>query len=740
MNAIQPAYNNRIVYTMYNEFFGSLELEVDPIGWNSDDKEYARNEEYHGITAKFSNNLTFIGDGAEFINMVFDMFDIIGELKLTRTEKHPITNILKRTYWGYLDLKTREVDGGHIKIKFNAGGLEEDLKARENEQVEIDRLTTIDGKTIAPLNTEIVALDGRRIFLKSKYKEKTINNYTTISVTSDDGNTRAATVPFPLDLVSRSHEEAQSNISLTYGDENNGTNGLMIFAIADRAKTIVVKGSGISFIPLLIDNDYQWVDFRVCLTVYGNGSNYELKDRIIKFYRYGEFHNDGDIMSMLGVEQSVPDFEQTLILDAGDSVAFEYFLKSDIQSGENRRVTFDSSQSTGQIIIEEDSHFEPTQSKIILAHEFSDRLATICTNKTDVFKSSFFGRTDIGYPQDGPGALTGMAHGFWIRGFDKLPISDENRFKALTTSWKDNVDSLSAVWNVSLGIETINNREQIVLEDLKYFYQPVVTIKLPNQVKNVKRKVATKKYFGSIEVGYENGGAYEEAQGLDESNALSKFTTLMKVKDVFSKISKYRSDSYGREFARRKPFSRYSTTDTSYDSDIWLHDLKRGIGNIFLQRKWQDDFEVEPTGIFSPETATDLRFSPLNMLLRHGWWIGACLLKYPLEFIRYASSTANSALTTKLIGGNAYSENGNILNSELKKAYFVPEEITFEYECDFFTMEKIEGFTTLPNGKRIPNFYGMIEFTNEKNETERGWFLNIKPNGKGEFTIIKSNL
>jgi hypothetical protein len=30
--------------------------------------------------------------------------------------------------------------------------------------------------------------------------------------------------------------------------------------------------------------------------------------------------------------------------------------------------------------------------------------------------------------------------------------------------------------------------------------------------------------------------------------------------------------------------------------------------NILEQRKWQDDLEKAPTGIFSPETATNLRF------------------------------------------------------------------------------------------------------------------------------------
>jgi len=740
MNRIQPAYNNIVVYKMYNDFFGTLELEVDPIGWDVDDKEYARNKDYHGITAKFSNNLIFIGDGAEFINNVRNMFDINGQIKLSRFETHPQTRELKRKYWGYLDLKTYEVDNGQVKIKFNSGGLEEDLKNRESEEVEIDRTTTIDGKSIPDLQTQTMALDGRRIFLKSKWNENVVNNYTTISVTSDSGNTRAATTSFPLTLNSRSHEEAQSNIVSSYGGENNGAVGIMIMANTDRAKTIVLKGSNITFTPILIDNDYQWVDFRICLTIYGNGTNYDLKDRIIKFYRYGEFHNDNAIISMLGVQQSIADFQETILLDKGDSIAIEVFLKSDLQSGANRRVTFDLTQSTGEFIIEEDSFFEPTQSKMVLVHEYLDRLATICTNKQGVFKSNYFGRTDIGYLQDGPGALTGIAHGFWIRGFDKLPINDDNRFKPLTTSWKDAVESLSAVMNVSLGIETINNREMIIIEDLKHFYEPVVTIKLPNQVKNIRRKVASDKYFGSIEVGYENGGSYEEAQGLDESNAKSNFTTIMKIKNTFSKISKYRADGYGREFARRKNFVNFSTTDTSYDSDIWLHDLKRGINNIFKQKKWQDDFELEPTGIFSPETATELRFSPVNMLIRHGWWLASCLLKYPQELIRYASSSQNSALTTKLIGKNDYSENGNILNSELDKAYFIPEEITFEHECDFFVMEKLEGYSNLPNGKRIPNMYGMIEFINENNQIERGWFLNIKPNGKGEFTIIKSNL
>ncbi|RKS03740.1 hypothetical protein [Flavobacterium sp. 102] len=40
----------------------------------------------------------------------------------------------------------------------------------------------------------------------------------------------------------------------------------------------------------------------------------------------------------------------------------------------------------------------------------------------------------------------------------------------------------------------------------------------------------------------------------------------------------------------------------------------------------------------------------------------------PLDYVRYGSSTANSQLKTKLIGGNEYAENGNIINPELGNA------------------------------------------------------------------------
>ena len=177
-------------------------------------------------------------------------------------------------------------------------------------------------------------------------------------------------------------------------------------------------------------------------------------------------------------------------------------------------------------------------------------------------------------------------------------------------------------------------------------------------------------------------------------------------------------------------------SEIHFNGTFFLLDLKPG-ENQLEQRKWRDDLEKPPTGIFSPETATNLRFSPFNMLLRHGWVIASSLTKFATEKIRYGSSTANSQMKTKLTGGNEYADNGDIINSELTRARFVPEWIEFEHECSFDIMQMVQG-TTKINGKVIQNFYGTIQFINEKNQIEKGFLFNLKPN-EGKWKLLKSN-
>lgn len=746
MSNINQTFNDRVRYTLKSKNLDPLII-TEPIGWENDEKEFTRNENHHGIIAKFSNSLKFIGSGADYIQYILELYGINEEIKLIREEKHPHTDIWTLTYSGYLDLSTWTKEKNQVSVKFNSGGLEQLLKSRESEKIEIDRLTTIDGKSIPSLNTIDVELEGRRIFLKTKYEKETATGTVTLDVQSDAGNTRRGTTGYPLKLVNKSHENAQNVLSYSSGNDTIGSTGMMFFANSDRDRELIIKGDNIRFKPVVTAWDFDWAIISVCLTVFENGIDYNVKSRE---YLFTSQNLPGDSSDQINLTHNLLrelNFTRTINLLKNESIALELFIEADLQGGGSQHFRVDFTEMNGNLFIDEDSFHEKTSTKAILAHEIADRLVTIGTNTEQAFYSDFLGRTDIGYDIDGKGSLTAFTHGFWVRGFDKLPIPTEatattpavdNLFKPLTTSFKEYVESMSAVWNIGIGIETLGDNEIVRLEELSYFYNRNVTIKLPNQVKNVKRTIATNKYYSSIEIGYEEGGDYEEACGLDECNVKSTFTTVInRLKNTYSKLSNYRADSYGMEFARRKQKSLNDTEDTPYDDKIFFLDLKKGITNVFIQRKWQDDFENAPTGIFSPDTATNLRFSPFNMLLRHGWAIAAGLVKYPTDYIRYGSSTANSQLRTKLIGGNEVAENGNIINSELQAARFLAEEIEFEHVCDFDVMQQVNGSTSIL-GKKTPNFYGLVEFINENNETEKGFLFNLKPNGKGNWKVLKS--
>ena len=239
-----PQYFDRVQYELYNEMFGSVVIQ-EPEGWQNDDKEYARHEDYFGVFPKFSNSLKFYDESKELIQLIYDTQGINAEIKLIKLEKHPKTDKWTLTYSGYLDLSTWEAEEGFVSVKFSSGGLEKLLKKREKTKIEIDRKDTLDGAEVEDLKLINVQLDGREIFLHSKWKTNKTENIVSLGVRSEDGNTRAQTTGFPINLDVRSHEQAHSVLHGSYGSESGGTTGLMMLAVFDRERTINIVGNAL---------------------------------------------------------------------------------------------------------------------------------------------------------------------------------------------------------------------------------------------------------------------------------------------------------------------------------------------------------------------------------------------------------------------------------------------------------------------------------------------------------------
>jgi len=763
MSEINQSFLDRVRYTLFHDVLGSI-LINEPTGWKEDEKEYTRNEDYDGIVAQFSNSLVFVDEAADFVNLIKELYGIQTDIRLTKDIRHPKTDIWENEYFGYLDLSTWTKEKKGVSLKFNAGGLQEQIKARESEQVELDRLTTMDGEVIDPMSFQTVQYDGRRIFLKSIWKNiDPPDNESFITLVGvvlppsflDPPDSPGTTFSqnkseaLALNLISKSHEEASAVTNQAFGETTAGSGSMMFFLQADRPKVLNLNLVNLSFKTGQIYSNLEEARFRVSITVFENGDAYNIRERITLLDVDLE-----DFNTVLGfVNNPIThnlNYQGPISLNEGDSLAVEFltYILADTSPETNPmfltgvfRISI--KEQIANLYVEENSVFESTRSKFYLPFEAFERLLQIYTGKKGILKSKALGRLELGYTQNGASSLMGINHGFWVRGFDALPLStddNKNLFKPLSTSIRNFMESYSAVENLAMGIESTGYSEKVVVEYKEYFYNRNVTIELPNQVKNVKRSMALKYIYSGIEIGYDKGGSYDEAQGLDEYNCKNNYTTIItKVKNIFSRVSNYRADSYGKEFCRRKPFFKYQDTDTQYDSDIFINDLKVGSGGIFKERVWQDDFETAPIGIYSPETATNLRISPFNLLLKHGWEVMAGLTKNVTNYIRYSNSTGNSAMKTKLIStGVEYAENGNIIGSELNRARYQAEYVEFDHIVDYEINKKLQG-STIINGEKVFNFYGLISFINENNQTEKGWLISVKPNKEGKWKLLKFN-
>ena len=720
MNRIQPTYDNRVRYTLRNSFFKD-EVISEPKGWNDDEKTFKRSVKVHGVFINLSNNLQFYrGDangsgGLDFIKSVHNQQGINADIILIKEERDPQTDLWGEAYRGFLDLSTLSILNNLASVKFNESGLYSAIKSRRSEKLDLSRLDTMDGEAISKINTETVALDGRNIFLVSQLERDTTQAFAigVIGVNFNDYIARS----LPLAVLSSSDDSFQTVTDLevattvAQNDYLEGVTGNMVYSIAEVDKTL----------KLTFEVDYTWTA----------GGDVFVNLDLVK-YKDGGLYNFKSFQTLA----FTPDLQDR-------SLSFTGSVKVDLLAGESLAVVTGSSTTginvltyfwgTSDVLVEEDSFAESSQAEFILPFEALEKIIHVVSGQGDSLKSNFLGRTDLGNTQDGVGSLTGIVSGAQVRRL-------EDRF--LQTSFKDFESSFSTVWATGYGIEREGFKEFVRFEDLKYFYQKVVTVRLPNQVKNVKRTVAKDYFYSGLEFGFEKpsqDNLYEEAMGLDEYNTKNTFTTIIKrVEKVFRKISAYRADSYGMEFARRKSILTHPKEDTRYDNDIFLMDLKRGVVDIFAQRLWQDDFEKEPTGVFSPETAQNLRFSPMNILKRFGWWIGAGLSKYQDSEVKFSSSLGNPDLTTQLIGDDEISENSGIKVSDLERSFLLGEILEFEHEVTTEILKQVQGKTII-DGAEVLNYYGQIEIINENNKKESVHLLELKPNKEGKWKAISAN-
>jgi hypothetical protein len=703
----------RVRYILSSQSQGVRTLFNDVKGWNEDTRSLKRSfgSGSIGLLYDFATDIELVKDGYTFITAT-ERQEGAFEARVYVKRQVLISDAWEDDYIGEVDLLSKVQTRLGVKVSLFNGGLTQELKSNLSDKFELETLESVKGDTLAQLALDSGVINGRDLQIVSLLEDseaKTIQGVRTIVGGVTDTAERYY-VPKALKTFS-GDPSVQSIISTPLKPfETNSqfrpsinTTYPFLFKASENA-TRVLK------IKVDCDIDFPWGGNQVDLILY----RYLFVDDTNQF----QFVSATTLKTLSyngtnGESQTINEvFNASQSLDVNESLVLAFYIRGSVQSGS--LLLWNLTQRTFKIEIDQTSVFPSTNFSGLTIKKAGERLSEIITGK-NVFKSDYFTNETF------KDVL--ITSGKKIRRF---PDSVELSFKQL-------FDSAAAVFNSYYGIETINEQERIVLEPLDYFFRSEQILDL-GRVSDVERVYSDKMIYNSIDVGYKKGGDYEENQGLDEYNTNSSFTHGFKNADAKKDFSSdIRADTIGIEITRRKQLSSFPTEDTQQDKDNFFIDCFKK-NEMYFNRRYDIDFSLLPTGIFSPETAYNLRLTPINNLFRNSSYL-SYLSYFQSSKTRFVSAFRNSALVTKLLGETARAENGDYVNSAFKLPLFEPIEITFKHKL---SQEDLRTLTSATNG--VPNYYKLIRFEDDEQQINYGYLMSYEPRDEGTFTVLKANL
>lgn len=776
MADIKNQPSDYVRFILKSEISDKLILDYEPVGWADDGIEYIRNEKYHGIMVEFTGDLSFYKEARDYLKRDYEQLGVNSNLLL---QKYELTEVGGETRWslvyeGIVDYTTRVEEDMAFKVKFNSNLLERIIETRENDKFDLERLFSIDEEAIPELRTDFIDIDGIPIAENTSLtliKDDTINDGAIPAQEKDGdyarglgayqkivfrGGIHAGTAPdFEPDIrwittpilkleVDGNNRISSPDTTLYTADEasqmfyvdsatagvNDELNTSLSFSYSVDAdiKTIRDSGSfsrhtlniGLYIVRYSRNSDtlqYDIVETVPLQTILANPGEFQKISVSGEYVAINLKENEGLSLGFIGVNR---EYSSSSVAIKFEARVYEF----------NMSLTLNTSQTATE------NH------KFLFVEDCLNRLMQILTGEDDRLVTRVFAKAENLLLGEGEFGSIGLTYGLWIRNFtDQFEL-----YKSMNISLSDLLDSLDAVFNIGFGVEVIDNKQKLVVEQKDFFYQNEVKIKLPNQVSNVKRKTEKQDIFSSIEIGYDKGGNYSDTLGLDEPNILTnRITPIKKNKADYKKVSSIRADDIGLEIVRRKQVSLDPKEDTQQDDHIWFLDVKKSLTKSnWVQKTWEDRLRFPPQNLSYAEDFKGFLFTPLRMMFRHGWVIRAGLnQKVNLEKkISHINSGGNAELKMRFIEDNKfYSENENILISELRQPLTEPELIEFNYPI---SDELVRQFTAKSNINynnniiSIPNYYFKVEFINEENQIERGYITSLKPKDN-TIELIKSN-
>lgn len=325
------------------------------------------------------------------------------------------------------------------------------------------------------------------------------------------------------------------------------------------------------------------------------------------------------------------------------------------------------------------STFTDSNIESFLIHDVASSIMDRIT-EVDKFYSEYIGSQYTqarAYLSAGPWWNNMLFKGVHARGYT---LSE----KLFSLSFKDLWEGLEPMLNLSLGYETIEDEERIVMRSKAEAYDSSSMSVLLSGVQRIKRKYGPD-YFNGAKFGA-NKGKTEDINGLDDPHSRTVASILKNIGRVFTNTTNFIYQSLTIEQARRT--TKIKSADYKFDDDIFIVEATRTAANAY-QPRLNEDF-VSVTNLNNEASRYNKHHTPARFLLRWLNYISGGLQKYLGTVFRFTGGEGNYDMVSTMIngsapddyGGNALAENADILVGTtylwVPKVFEIEHYLTFE--------------------------------------------------------------
>lgn len=687
---------------------GKVELQDQPQGWDDIKKTLHRNPTYIGVFRKYTAELKFVGDGLLHLNDIRTSLGSEGQFTCTILRKKDYEDKWATEFQGIGKLNPFEVQfegtSASVAIQLEDSGFHSKFENLAKTEIDTGRTTSLGGVDMGAFPTKTIQLHQRLLQENNVFELGSVTQYNQEGADDFTPAPYGHTVPF--EKVSGDTDFVDTPISfdieapgLICGFVQTKTAFRISYRITCNGAFLSHSGSGsMTWVVRKFTGDLSTSTDTTLHAITSDEGQTELYDI--------------DISDTIEVTLDANQAFTILLVFVGGEGTF------DVQP------QYTTTYTTANLTVELIQFFDEFQTMCHYRHEYMKRLVQLITDQADCFKSSVFGRTDIGYPSTGKYSNNTVMSGLQIRGF-------EDRFPA--TSFEKAFTSVRSIWNLGCGIEKINNAFKVVIEELPYFFRGDVSVTLHN-VSDISVNKAAKDFtFSEVKYGYEKS-EYEEVNGLEEyNNKCTAATSIKSMANSLNIVSDERADGYGIEFARRLSVKIAGTEDSKYDDDIFTVMVKAE-GGLLRPEKGENYAAVQ--NIAHPESAYNLDITPQRNLLRNGDWISGCVSDYPDDYVRHCTEDKRTDLSSTRTGESAVTEQTDFQNKTLMSSLWKNQLYSFKCALSPSDIDKIE---TSP--------YSLVKWSPFSREKTRkyyyGWVLKVEGGGDdrlGTVQLLAANL